>query len=162
MSPPWGTWSRGRRLIMTLTTTRWNSPAILTCSSRQRAARCCRWGQTGMKRAPLPTTDFPQPTLPLYDQERVRFPSVSDAGGCFQPASRCHLSCHWSAAVNPPANRFRPGLTVLRTAQGMCCVLFLCVGLMGCYGGSCVPQEQSWERRLAWPSISPTIKGSTL
>lgn len=28
-----------------------------------------------MKRAPLPTDSTPQPTLPLYDQERVGFPS---------------------------------------------------------------------------------------
>lgn len=41
-SQHWGTWSPGRRLITTLTTTRWNSPAILTFSSCPRAGRCSR------------------------------------------------------------------------------------------------------------------------
>lgn len=165
---------------MTLTTTRWNSPAILTCSSRQRAARCCRWGQRGMRRAnhraqssPLSTpgpllthtSNPPSPAWPGRGQISFSLSwdrAGSDAWGCFQSVSLCHRGCHWLAAAKAPAGSFYPGLTLLWTARGMCCVLFLCVALMGCHGGSCVPQEQSWERRQTRPSISPAVKGSVL
>ncbi len=160
---------------MTSTTTRWNSPAILTCSSRQRAARCCRWGQREMKRASAgqkkphtypPLTSSPNPPSPAWPGKGQVSSclswdrAASDAGGCFQPASHCGLNCHWSAVATPPASSFHHGLALLWTAGGMCCVLFLCVGLIGCHGGSCVPQEQSWERRQACPSISPAEKGN--
>lgn len=58
------------------------------------------------------------------------------SGGCLQPA---WLS-HWLAAASPSELQLR---SALQTAGGMCRVLFLCIGLMGCHGSSCVPQEQS-------------------
>lgn len=47
--------------------------------------------------------------------------AASDAEGCFQPVSRCH----WLTAATPLAGGFSSGLTLVQTARGMCCVLFL-------------------------------------
>ena len=123
--------------------------------------------------SPLPTTDPllthtsnpPSPAWPGRGQISFSLSwdrAGSDARGCFQPVSLCHPSCHWLVAAKAPAGSSYPGLTLMWTARGMCCVLFLCVALMGCHGGSCVPQEQSWERRQTRPSISPAVKGSVL
>lgn len=122
------------------------------------------------KTHPYPPLNHPHhPTLPIPGMARegqVSFSlswgrAVPDVGGCCQPASHS-LSCHWPATATPTAGSLSPCLALLRTTRGMCCVLFLYVGLIGCHGCSCVPQEQSWERRQARPSLSPAARGSTL
>lgn len=78
--------------------------------------------------------------------------AASDAGGCFQPASRCHQGRHWSAAAKPPSGSFSPGHTVLGTARGMCLVLFLCVGL----------KRLPWRQLCAAGTIVRQASGSAI
>lgn len=130
---------------MTLTTTRWNSPATLTCSSHRKDARCCRWGQ----RLKLSTANSPRNSRPspggwvgVGGWGGVTFlaPTAEPThvtGGRLQPAP---LS-HWLAAPSPLLNT--SSAARCKQARGMCRVLFLCICLRGCHGSSCVPQEQS-------------------
>lgn len=143
MSQRWGTWSHGKRWTLTLTTTRWNSPAILTCSSRRRDARSCRWGQrlkcgaAGLMLTPVrhwlhhanPPWHCPGGGVTFPELSRWKLSPASVAlllVGCRKPCDHQLLG-------------------VLQTAGGMCHVLFLCISLMGCHGSTRMPQEQSWD-----------------
>lgn len=107
----------------------------------------------------------PRSPPPATARGGVRFPPVShEAEPC---QTLVVVSSRRHAVVSADIGRLQAGgfnqsLAVLRTAWGMCCVLFLCAGLMGCHGGSCVPREQSRERRQARPAIRRAVKGSVL
>lgn len=92
---------------MTLTTTRWNSPAILTCSSPRRDARSCRWGHRLKCEVAGPTRHLhrtPAPELP--GRGHVSCPrSWADCRWRLSPARVALLLVGLPQPLWPPASR---------------------------------------------------------
>lgn len=147
---------------MTLTTTRWNSPATLTCSSHRKDARCCRWGQ----RLKLSTANSPhnsRPSLGGWGRGHVSCPH-SWADSCHRRSSPAGSAQPLVGCPQPPSEH-QLGSALQTSPRNVPCAIpvYLSNGLPWqqlCATGTIPVLAQSFSFFFSPPSCSLAVKAA--